>query len=235
MTPTKWRNFTVFLALAAVLLLPSAAMSDLIAVTAGDFTGSRSTLNSPSGLVTTDGWTSANGGFIISWAITQEGSLFHYVYTFSNAAGEPLRKTPSHFIVELSNPYSGIIQDAAVDGNGVTLEGPKIFEPGSGNPYMTGNIYGIKLDAGGNSYSFYSDRAPVWGDFYSKDGVQAGIVATAYNTGFGTDPTGDTTAFTNWVPTPDTQGVPNVPVPPTVLLLGSGLLGLGFIGWRKRK
>jgi hypothetical protein len=32
-----------------------------------------------------------------------------------------------------------------------------------------------------------------------------------------------------------TEGAAVVPVPPAVLLLGSGLLGLGFLGWRRKK
>ena len=43
---------------------------------------------------------------------------------------------------------------------------------GNSNPNIPGTVHGIKVDiSDGLVYSFFSSKAPVWGDFYSKDGV----------------------------------------------------------------
>ncbi|HZK14520.1 MAG TPA: hypothetical protein VFC55_08360, partial [Desulfobaccales bacterium] len=60
-------------------------------------------------------------------------------------------------------------------------------------------------------------RLPVWGDFYAKG--SKGVYA--YNTGFGTDPGLLTADFNPWILVPETKTV--VPLPGSVLLLGSGL------------
>jgi len=234
------RNLIVLLAMAAVLLVPLAAQADLIPVSAADFTGSRSTPDA-SGVVAADGWTAANGGFKVTWAITQEGPTFHYSYTFSNADGSiPTTPDVSHLILEVSPNFT--VQDILNPSSGPVV-GPTLFtaatapadQPGDngGNPNLPKDIFGIKLDWGASTYSFDSPKSPVWGDFYTKDGKDDGLIATAWNTGIGTDPTLATTDFTNWIPVPDTTGVV-VPLPPTALLMGFGLVGLGLLGWRRK-
>ena len=235
------RTIMLFWALAALLLLPLAASADPIAVTPTYFTGSRSTPNA-SGVVGAGSWSDTNGGFLISWDITSISGGYHYSYTISNANGStPIIQDMSHLILEVSSCFtSSDIWNATLDGEAVSVVGPQTFtSSGSSgsNPNMpASDIFGIKLDAGGITYAFDSNKMPVWGDFYAKDGnnLVDDVASTAWNMGFGTDPTNSTTDFTNWIPTPDTCETP-VPLPPSALLLGSGLLGLCLFGWRRRE
>ena len=109
--------------------------------------------------------------------------------------GTALTPAGSHWIFEVSP----IITDANVgqyiyDEN-FTLVGPQTWTadpntpnsttPGAnnGNPNLPANLYGVKADTGtdpntqppgvaGGTYTFSSTQAPVWGDFYMKDGKQ---------------------------------------------------------------
>ena len=128
----------------------------------------------------------------------------------------------------------------------ILFEGPAPFEPSDSsgsNPNMPDDIYAIKWDMDGKDgifgnksrdivefyISFTSENYPVWGDFYANDGI---VAAEAWNLGFGTDPT--TTDFTNWIARPN--GSPtHAPEPATMLLLGSGLIGIAVSGKKRLK
>jgi hypothetical protein len=107
---------------------------------------------------------------------------------------------------------------------------------GNSNPGMPNSIYGFKVDgaAGVFTFSFDTYRLPMWGNFYAKDGVDkegdTEINVTAWNKGLetGADPGQYPIQY---IAVPDTV----VPIPPTALLLGSGLLGLGVLGWRRKR
>ena len=199
------------------------------------------------GLYGTDGWSDA----MLSWEVNLTGSLWTYVYTFDVdekgishvinevSADDPL--TDENEAFSLSNIYAGTTPDGTIDTYDST-------GPGNSNPGMTDPVFGIKWDiddSEGDVLSFewtiVTDRAPMWGDFYAKDGVynvqeEPTIDVYAYNTGFGSDTNaviGNGNANDGnlaWVLVPDTHCVPE---PATMLLFGTGLAG--FVAIQRKK
>ena len=89
-------------------------------------------------------------------------------------------------------------------------------------------IIGVKFDLGYQSrnwwISFDSNRGPVYGDFFIEDGGPNDI---AYNEGVTNH---DSENPFDFIARPNTY--PEVPEPSTMLLLGSGLIGLQDMGGR---
>lgn len=234
MTPLKWRNFTVLLALAAVLLLPMAANATMVPVPLDGAGTATNTLISPSGVYATDGW---SNGFSITSAVTRfVDNQGFYVYEYDYLATVPTKEF-SHIIFGVSagapstNFWQGTVNDHTTP---LVTANYSPSDPGNSNPGLPAAFWGIKFDdlSGTNvEFSFFSYNAPVWQDFYAKDGTSGGSDVYAYNTGFGQT---ITPYDTNYIIGPDSVGG-KVPIPPSVLLMGSGLLGMGILSWRKKK
>lgn len=211
-----------------VLTLTSLAWADLLS-------GSRSSAPG-GGIWANDGWD--GGNFSITWNISNVVGDLPWKYEYKiDAQGPPgaPSKYISHWIFEVSD----VPNARYLFPDGLAVEGPKTWTPSSGNPDMPGNLFGIKFDelsGNPNNFVFYSTQPPMWGDFYGKNGRNPDEIGLefviAYNIGFGKEPT---TSFTNWIAVPDTEGANGngkIPEPTTMLLLGSGLLGLA--GLRKK-
>ena len=153
------------------------------------------------------------------------------MYTWSTP-----RKNLSHIIIEVSP--GAVASDFIFGANElVTMNGIDTYSAateGNSNPGMPGAMYGMKISPNEGTtlitFSFESWRAPVWGDFYARDGVQGPdhIDVYAYNSGFlDPDPTSDA-GDSKHIVVPDGSSSP-VPEPGTMLLLGLGLIGIGII------
>ncbi|MBN1554786.1 MAG: PEP-CTERM sorting domain-containing protein [Phycisphaerae bacterium] len=141
------------------------------------------------GLFATQQWADPNT--FISWTITNEdleapaGFDWKYTYTLSVP-----KKDISHILLEASNGEHPFTAANLADVTGTDAYEVDTFTPGKSNPLLPADLYGVKFDDLSDTdlvISFYSDRAPVWGDFYAKDGKNKGKDVVMYNTGF-TDP-----------------------------------------------
>lgn len=202
----------------------------------GSLTGSRSS-STGGGVTATEEW--AGGGFVISWDIQKSGGAWTYNYLVSVDQGAGKIKDVSHFILEVTDdgqPFS------ILSGTSTPREGPQTWSGGQGNPGLPNAFYGVKFDFGTDkdagvttaNYTIVTDRAPIWGVFYAKDGKSGGNDVVAYAAALA-DPgfqTSHELVETDFIVRPDGQLV--VPLPLGFWLLGAGLLGYFGLG-RARK
>ena len=211
------------LVLFSLMFIALPARADLIWGTdaSDQLTGSRSSSNGIDASASWDG-----GAFELGWNISwdQPNGLWTYQYTVNVT-----RKDPSHFILEVTedgenfNTYQGT--DAKV------VLPPQVWHQDESNPDMPNNIYGVKFDFGGDPviYTIVTDRAPVWGVFYAKDGKDnldpTLDKVVAWSNALNYDYKNDISLTENdFIVRPD--GVTVVPLPGAVWLFGSGLVGL---------
>jgi hypothetical protein len=182
-------------------------------------------LQTPDGIDGTLPWSQ---NFRMEWWVTlQTNNSWLYQYNLTDIYGNPLTKAVSHWYVEVS-PNVTVDDFWGFEGDWEFVD-----ETHGGTPFPNA----LKLDYGdadGDGYSFYSWRAPVWGDFFAKDGVDEEGQVYAWNAGFyDPDPT-DAAAdgsIGNKILRPDTTVVPE---PTTMLLLGMGMLGLAARKLRRK-
>jgi len=105
----------------------------------------------------------------LDWNVSVDGSdIWTYDYTFTVES-----KDISHLIFEVSTTFD----DSNIYAG--TTEGYELAEysgSSKSNPGLPGSVYGLKwdldVDTTSASVTIVSDRAPMWGDFYAKGGVE---------------------------------------------------------------
>ncbi len=243
----------LLLILVLVLLVAPAVQAAMVPVSPSDWTGSRGTGTKSDPyddtVIATGNWGDAGNGFKIAWVITQDSpsGLFHYQYTLSGADGTALSSAMSHWMLQVSD--GAVVADFSAWNPAPTDKGIGTWTPGPDNPEMGGNIYGIrweKVDWGDTQgypadgslvyiFKFDTNRQPIWGDFYARCGRQPEPprpwnTAQSFGLYYDIKPGDVGWSEVYSIPVPDSQ----VPLPPSAILLGSGLLGMGLLGWRRR-
>lgn len=170
------------------------------------------------------------GNSSIEWEVTDNANGT-WTYWYQLIVPE---KDIGNLIIEVSPGFSSNDVTEWIQGGEGDIDDYSAASMGSSNPDMPSEMRGIKWEGDESTtmtVEFTSTRAPVWGDFYAKDGtVGTGppphTDVTVWNTGF-TNP--DIDSSDGHIAVPDTTGPVTVIPSPGALLLGS--LGTTFIGW----
>lgn len=244
-------NFRRSIAAAAVAVFAAMSINTAQATT---YNGSLSylTFSDPTNALTVAGpenqWQSYN--ISLSWQVSDEEPgapashpwKYSYAISFVNPSGGALQGAVSHMLLETSTSFT---QSDFTGLAGANFAGLGSQIQASGNPGLPDAVYGMRLDPLEESFelawSFYSNRDPVWGDFYAKCGGKNGQ-NTIYNSGFtmsdldpAAGPSDGSVGF--HILRPDsTMSPPPVPEPLTISALGVAAAGLvGYMRRRSRK
>ncbi|HNR12744.1 MAG TPA: PEP-CTERM sorting domain-containing protein, partial [Thermodesulfobacteriota bacterium] len=204
-------------------------------------------------LVAGDRW--ANANVSLSWEVDYDTAshpdLWTYSYNFAITNGPQNAQGISHVIIQTSE---GVTESALFPGTTADADVDEYGSEGGSNPGWEGSIFnGIKWNVGGDTltlqWTVVTDHSPMWGDFYSKGGQ-----SYAYNLGMDEDLTpveahanianGNNVSFDDegnriaaYVLVPNSIGGPpsEVPAPASLLLFGSGLMGVSLIRRKREK
>jgi hypothetical protein len=248
-----WRQIMGFRIPLIGLVLLSVVVAGSASASVVTYTGSLT--NTGGGISVNPGSHWASDPVTIAWTVTNDPATTGYVshlgmpweYTYEFTANRNL----SHIIIETS------LNATSTDFYFPSATPTPVFDtfspddPGKSNPALPSSIHGMKFTPATGTkdfkFTFYSDRAPVWGDFYAKDGNDTPANA-AWDSGLATlgtpypncdsDPTAAPAngSVDNNILRPDgtaTNG--GVPEPATIIvwsLLGSLAIAAG---WRQRR
>jgi hypothetical protein len=210
------------------VLVVAIALLFMLAATASAQLSFHGFLRTETGVDGTGPW---DTNFKISWWVEQQlDDSWHYSYHLTDTLGNALGRAVSHFQIEVSpnvtpNDFWG-------------FGGAWLFMDETHNGMSFSNS--LKLDYGNDGqteWSFYSTRAPVWGDFFAKGGSTGGsdgIMLYAWNTGFydadpADAPSNGSIGYKILRPDTSTEIIPE---PGTLGLIVLGLAGLAVA--RKR-
>lgn len=173
--------------------------------------------------------------FSFAWNVSynEDAMLWHYEYSL------PLMgQNISHFVLEVSEGAQvSDFSNITVNGNvPAGIEDLKEWSDVLGYPFPN-SFYGIKFDSGGSTFSFDTERSPVWGNFFAKGGVyyegeSEKVRIRTYNSGLAVDGF-ESDDKLDFIVRPN--GVPVVPEPVSSTLFIAGAAAFGLRGLKKRR